>query len=125
MSDQPPPPPPPPPDPSAVPPPPPPPSYSSAPDSYPSAPPPPATWQPAYGAAPAGQIPPNLGGVFYNKGMNILLFIVTCGIWGGVWSYKTHGDLKRYNGDGIGEVAGLLLGLFIGVVIMFTAPNEI
>lgn len=92
---------------------------------YPSAPPPPPTYQPAYGGAPSGQIPPSLGGVFYNKGLNILLMIVTCGVWGAVWSWKTHGDLKRYNGDGIGELAGLLLGLFISVVIMFTAPNEI
>lgn len=104
-------------------------SYSSAPPppppNYPSAPPPPVRYQPGYAMVPSGQVPPSIGGVYYNKGLNILLFIVTCGVWGAVWSYRTHGDLKRYNGDGLGEVAGLLLGLFVGVVIMFTAPNEI
>ncbi len=103
-------------EPGNVPPPPPPPSF-------PPAPPPPMA-PPAFGAAPSGQVPPDLSGVYYNKGLNVLLFIVTCGIWGAVWAYRTHGDLKRYNGDGIGEVAGLLLGLFVSVVIMFTVPNE-
>ena len=77
-------------------------------------------------------MPPTLGGVFYNKGLNILLTIVTCGVWSAVWSHRTHGDLKRYNGDGIGELAGLLLGLaglllglFVSPVVMFTVPNEI
>ncbi len=118
--------------PSSIPPPPgtgdipPPPSYSGpAAGGYPSAPPPPAGYQPAYGGAPSGQVPPNLGGVFYNKGLNILLAIVTCGVWSAVWSWKAHGDLKRYNGDGLGEVAGLLLGLFVSPVVMFTVPNEI
>lgn len=78
-----------------------------------------------YAPMPSGQIPRTLDEVYYKPGLNVLLFIVTCGIWGCVWSYRTHGDLQRHNGDGLGEVAGLLLGLFVSPVIMFTVPNEI
>jgi Domain of unknown function (DUF4234) len=86
------------------------------PAAMPSAPPPPTVTY--------GQVPRALNEIYYKPTPNILLFIITCGIWGAVWTYRTHGDLKRYNGDGIGEVAGLLLALFIQPVVMFTIPNE-
>lgn len=72
-----------------------------------------------------GVVPPTLGEVYYNPGLNILLFAITCGIWGGIWSWRTHDDLQKYNGDGLGGTFGLILGLLVGVVIMFTVPNEI
>jgi hypothetical protein len=72
-----------------------------------------------------GQVPPTLNEVYYKTGVNILLTIITCGIWFCVYAYRTHGDLKRYKGDGLGEVAGLLLGLFVSPVVMFTIPYEI
>jgi hypothetical protein len=87
------------------------------PSASPPAPPPPVVTY--------GQVPSSLNDLFYKPWPNILLSIVTCGIWFGVWSYRTHGDLKRYNGEGLGELAGLLLGLFISPVIMFTVPNEV
>ena len=71
-----------------------------------------------------GQVPPTLNEVYYKTGINILLTIITCGIWFCVYAYRTHGDLKRYKGDGLGEVPGLLLGLFISPVVMFTIPYE-
>jgi Domain of unknown function (DUF4234) len=102
------------------PPPPPPAGPPSAPASVaaaPAAPPPPAV---VYGVVPS-----TLDDVFYKPGLNILLYIVTCSVWGWVWSYRTHGDLKRYNGDGIGEVPALIIAILLSVVIMFTVPNEI
>ena len=89
---------------------------AGAPAAPPAPPPPVVTY---------GQVPPTLNEVYYKAGVNILLTIVTCGIWFCVYAYRTHGDLKRYKGDGLGEVAGLLLGLFISPVIMFTIPHEI
>ena len=70
-------------------------------------------------------MPANLGEIYYKPALNILLFIFTCGIWGGIWAWRTHDDLQKHNGDGIGGVVGLILGLLVGVVIMFTVPNEI
>lgn len=90
----------------------------------PSVPPPPPPGVPAYGA-PAGRVPPDLAGVFYSKGLNILLAIVTCGVWTWVWTYRTHEDLKQYKGDGIGGGLGLLLAILVNPVVWFTIPNEI
>lgn len=79
----------------------------------------------AYGQPPRGFVPPSLDEIYYKPGLNILLYIVTCGIWGAVWSYKTHDDLQKYNGEGLGAIFGLVIGLLAGVVIMFTVPMEI
>ena len=51
--------------------------------------------------------------------------IVTLGIWGLFWTWRNTGDLKRYNGDGLGSGVSLVLYLFISPVLMFTIPNEI
>ncbi len=74
---------------------------------------------------PTGQPPDSIGGVYYSIGLTILLMIVTLGIWGFFWTYRTSEDLKRYNGDGLGGVLGVVLYFFIHVVLMFTIPNEI
>jgi hypothetical protein len=71
-----------------------------------------------------GVVPPTLDEVWYKAGLNILLYIVTCGIWGAVWSWKTHDDLQKYNGDGLGGIVGLILGLFVSIAIPFTVANE-
>jgi len=60
-----------------------------------------------------------------NTGMAILLTIVTCGIWQYVWTYRTHDDLQRYRGEGIGATVGLILSIFVGIAIFFTVPMEI
>jgi hypothetical protein len=72
-----------------------------------------------------GQAPDDIGGVFYSKGLTILLMIVTLGIWGFFWTYRTNEDLKRYNGDGLGGWLGVVIYLLLNVILMFTIPNEI
>ena len=71
------------------------------------------------------QVPEDLNSVYYSKGLTILLTIVTCGIWGIFWTYRTSEDLKKYNGDGLGGVLGIVIYLLLSVVLMFTIPNEI
>ena len=70
-----------------------------------------------------------LGGPYYSVGLVILLSIVTFGIWTYLWTFRTNEDLKRYNGDGLGGVLGVVILLvpscFGHVVLMFTIPNEI
>ncbi len=90
-------------------------------------PPAPAPGSPAPGVytAPTGQVPERLGGPYYSPGLVILLSIVTLGIWTFLWVYRTNEDLKRYNGDGLGGVLAVVLHLLLGVVLMFTIPNEI
>jgi hypothetical protein len=91
-------------------------------------PPPPSGSVPPPGMpvmATPGQPPSNIGGVYYSVGLTILLTIVTLGIWGIFWTYRTNEDLKRYNRDGIGGPIGVVLYLVINVVLMFTIPHEI
>jgi uncharacterized membrane protein YhaH (DUF805 family) len=97
---------------------------SELPPSQPGVPPPPAT-SGAAAARPTGPPPDSIGGVYYSIGLTILLMIVTLGIWGFFWTYRTSEDLKRYNGDGLGGVLGAVLYFFVHVVLMFTIPNEI
>jgi Domain of unknown function (DUF4234) len=92
----------------------------------PSAPPPSEPFsRGGYGLAPVGRVPERLGGPYYSRGLVILLTIVTLGIWGALWTYRTNEDLKRYNGDGLGGVLGVVLYLLLSIVLMFTIPNEI
>ena len=70
-------------------------------------------------------MPQSLDGPFYSTGLVILLTIITCGIWGLFWTYRTSEDLKKYNGDGVGGVLGLVIYILLSVVLMFTIPNEI
>jgi hypothetical protein len=74
---------------------------------------------------PVGRVPESTDGPFYSTGLVILLTIVTLGVWGAIWTYRTSEDLKRYNGDGLGGVIGVVLYLLIQPVLMFTIPNEI
>jgi hypothetical protein len=74
---------------------------------------------------PVGAVPPSVGGPFYSVWLVILLTIITCGIWGIVWTYRTNEDLKRYNGDGLGGVLGVVIYVLLSIVLMFTIPGEI
>ena len=111
----------------------PPPAADSTPPAADSVPPPVASAPPpAYGAAsPAnpygGQPPVTAGPVGHvrSTGTCILLFIVTLGIYGLVWYYKSHDEMKRYSGDGIGGGLALVLGLFINIVMAFLSPSEV
>ena len=83
--------------------------------------------QPYAGQGPSGgrYFPPTLDEIWYKTTPNILLYIVTCGVWGAAWAYRTHDDLQKHNGEGLGGIVGLLLGLFVGIAICFTVPMEL
>jgi Domain of unknown function (DUF4234) len=95
-----------------------------APESTPP-PPPPVSAAPGYVAVQGGRVPERLGGPYYSIGVVILLMIVTLGIWGIFWTWRNTGDLKRYNGDGLGSGLSLVIYLLLNVVLMFTIPNEV
>ena len=111
---------------------PPPPTDAPAPPPPPVTTPPPPSAAPGYAVVPAtGGVPTRLGGPYYSIGIVILLQIVTLGIWGAFWTWRTSGDLKRYNGDGLGSGAALALylvsytGIPTIIALFFTIPNEI
>jgi predicted tellurium resistance membrane protein TerC len=59
-------------------------------------------------------------------GFGILMMIVTIGIYGYYWSYKTFEELKNYRNQGIGGALGLIL-MFVGgsIAIPFIAGSEV
>jgi len=55
----------------------------------------------------------------------LLLTLVTLGIYGLVWQYKTFQEMKDYSGNGIGGAVGLILAIFVGFVNWFIMPSEV
>jgi hypothetical protein len=81
---------------------------------------PPAPQQSAVAAPPAGPV-----GHVRSTGTSILLFIVTLGIYGLVWYYKVHSEMKEHTGEGLGGGLALLLGFFVSIVMVFLTPMEV
>jgi hypothetical protein len=54
-----------------------------------------------------------------------LLTLVTLGIYGLVWQYKTFQEMQDYSGEGIGGVVGLILAIFLAFVNWFLMPAEV
>jgi hypothetical protein len=84
---------------------------------------------PPYGAVPAPAGPAGLAtapvGKVRDTGTCFLLMIVTLGIYGWVWYFKTHDEMKRHTGTGIGGGIALLVGIFVGIVMPFLSSNEV
>ena len=76
-----------------------------------------ATAQPSGNTGPLGQ-PRSIG-------LSILFFIITFGIYGLYWVYKTHEEIKKHSGQGVGGVVGLVIYIVIGIVTVFVIPSEI
>ena len=58
-------------------------------------------------------------------GLSILWFILTLGIYGIYWVYKTQEEVKRYSGNGIGGVLGLVIYILLSPVTFFIVPSEV
>ena len=76
-----------------------------------------ATQQPAVSARPLGQ-PRGVG-------FGIFLYIITLGIYGIYWAYKTQEEMKQHTGEGLGGVVGLVVWILLNIVTAFTIPSEI
>lgn len=57
--------------------------------------------------------------------LSILWAILTLGIYTFIWVYRTQEEIKRYSGNGVGGVIGLVIWLVIGVVTYFVVPSEV
>lgn len=73
----------------------------------------PAHAQYAQPQGPVGQV--------RGTGLTMLLFVVTFGIWGFVYYYRTHEEMKRHSGEGIGGVLGMFI--LVGPIIWFVKTN--
>jgi len=73
----------------------------------------------AYGQpqGPIGQIRPT--------GMIMLLFFVTLGIWGFVYYFQTHEEMKRHTGEGLGGVLALVIAIIFGLLNPYLLSHEV
>jgi Domain of unknown function (DUF4234) len=58
-------------------------------------------------------------------GLSILWFVLTLSIYGFYWVYKTQEEAKRYSGNGVGGVLGLVIFILIAPVTFFVVPSEV
>ena len=76
--------------------------------------------QPVNAPAPTGPLGQPRG-----IGFGILLFVVTFGLYGLYWAFKTHEEMKQHTGEGLGGVLGLVVWILLGVVSAFVIPSEV
>ena len=58
-------------------------------------------------------------------GVCILLAFVTFGIYSLFWYFKTHEEMKRHSGQGLGGGLALLLAFFVGIVMPYITSSEV
>jgi hypothetical protein len=58
-------------------------------------------------------------------GPTVLLFVLTLGIYGFVYFYKTHKEIQWHTGDGLGGPVALVLAIFAGFVSPFLLSSEV
>jgi Domain of unknown function (DUF4234)/Cytochrome b(C-terminal)/b6/petD len=78
-------------------------------------------------AVPQGQDASPYGpvGKVRSTGICILLCIVTLGIYGLVWYFMVHDEMRRHSGEGLGGVLALVIAIFFGIVMPFLTSNEV
>jgi hypothetical protein len=83
--------------------------------------------------APYGAVPPapyatpsavSLGKI-RGTGMCIFLAVITFGIYGLVWYFSTHEEMKRHTGQGMGGGLALVLAIFVGIVMPYITSSEV
>ena len=75
--------------------------------------------------APAGYGQTGPIGQVRSTGICILLYFVTLGIYSLYWYFKTHEEMKRHSGQGIGGGIALILALFVGIVMPYINSSEV
>ena len=93
---------------------------STAPQQPPQQPP---QYQP-YPGVPTG---PGQGPIGeQRKPWKVVVFtLITFGVYGVYWAYRSHEDIKLHTGEGIGGVLGAVIFFFAGIITLFLLPLEI
>lgn len=73
----------------------------------------------------APQYGPGTVGKVRGTGFGIAIYIVTLGIYGWYWFFKSHDEMKRHSGQGIGGAIALLLAILAGIVMPFVTSHEV
>ena len=75
-----------------------------------------------FGASP---VPAGPVGQVRGTALQMLLFVVTLGIWGYVYFFQTHDEMKRHSGQGIGGVIALIVSLVARIASPFLLSHEV
>lgn len=78
-------------------------------------------------APPAPHLVPKRGpiGQQRNIGRQILLSVVTFGLYGIYWAYQSHEDISQHMHSGVSGIVGALIAAFAGFITLFLLPMEI
>jgi Domain of unknown function (DUF1707)/Domain of unknown function (DUF4234) len=57
--------------------------------------------------------------------LQVLLFVVTFGIWAVVYLFQSHDEMKRHSGEGIGGLLALLVAVFAYMASPFLLSHEV
>jgi hypothetical protein len=87
--------------------------------------PPPLHHQTAPSVAPRYWPVPLASGQIRGTGKGLLLMVVTLGIYVFVWTFKTHDEMKRHSGEGLGGGVALFLGMTVGFLMPFFTAKEV
>lgn len=62
-----------------------------------------------------------------NRGVAFVIIIgfITLGFYWWYWAFKTQDEMKKFSGDGLGGVLGLVIWILLGIVTAFTIPSEV
>ena len=82
---------------------------------------------PPPGSSAPGVPPVNSGPIGKQRpiGKQIVLSIVTFGIYGVYWAYVNHEEIKQHTGEGVGGALGAVIAALVGIVTLFLLPIEI
>src|SRR3990172_461572 len=58
-------------------------------------------------------------------GLSILWAILTLGVYTYIWVFRTHEEIKRYSGNGVGGWLGLVIYIVISPITWFLVPSEV
>jgi hypothetical protein len=77
--------------------------------------------------APVGPYLPPSGpiGKVRGTGIVILLSIITFGIYGLVWTYSVHDEMKRHTGNGLGGGLALVISIIFGIATPYIMSSEV
>ncbi len=82
---------------------------------------------PPPGSSPPGVPPAGSGSIGKQRpiGKQILLSVVTLGIYGIYWVYVNHEEIKQHSGEGVGGAIGAVIYFLAGIVTLFLLPIEV
>jgi hypothetical protein len=60
-----------------------------------------------------------------SPGLIVVLTLVTCGIWGLVWSFQTGDEVKQHTREGLGGVVYLIITFLLAPLTMFLLASEV